>query len=86
MSRNYRAMAPARRSVRRARAGAPSAAVSWTGVTRRQIWARRGAPTGGTPARPGPALDALRDYAQAAAAWPLTLQPFKEALKVCLNA
>jgi len=85
MSRNYRAMAPARRRVvSRALDSARGRQLSWH--LRRRIWAETCRTNGWDASRAGARVDALRNYAAAAAAWPLKVQPFKEALRVCLNA
>lgn len=54
--------------------------------TRRQIWSETWRTNGYEAGRAGARTRALLDYARAAAAWPLELQPYKEAVKVCLNA
>ena len=59
-------------------------ALDWR--ARRRIWAETWRTNAYEAGRAGARTQALRDYARAAAAWPLELQPFKEALKVCLNA
>lgn len=85
MSRNYRAMAPARlRVVSRALASEKGRRLSWH--VRRQIWAETCRTNGWDAGQAGERLAALRNYAAAAVAWPLTMQPFKEALRVCLHA
>lgn len=85
MSRNYRAMAPARRSVvSRALALDRGRAMNWR--MRRRIWAETCRTNGWDASQAGARGDALRDYARAALAWPLASQPFKEALKVWLYA
>lgn len=85
MSRNYRAMAPARRrAVSRALDSEKGRQLSWQ--VRRQIWAETCRTNGWDASQAGARVDALRNYAAAAAAWPLTLQPFKEALRVCIHA
>lgn len=53
---------------------------------RRQIWAETWRTNGYEAGRAGARSQALLDYVRAAAAWPLEVQPYKEALKVCLNA
>jgi glycosyltransferase involved in cell wall biosynthesis len=53
---------------------------------RRQIWAETWRTNGWDAGQAGARGQALRDYARAAAAWPLAIQPYKEALKVCINA
>ena len=85
MSANHRAMAPARRAVvARALQTDRGRALPWR--LRRQIWAETCRTNGWDAGRSGARLDALTDYARAALAWPLNPQPYKEALKVCLNA
>lgn len=85
MSRNHRAMAPARlRVVARALESPKGQNLSWR--VRQQIWSETLRTNGWDAVQAGHRLDALRSYAKAAAAWPLAMQPFKEALKVCLNA
>ena len=85
MSRNYRAMAPARRNVvSRALTSDSGQALNWQ--TRRRIWAETCRTNGWDACQAGARADALRDYARAALAWPLASQPFKEALKVWLYA
>ncbi|MEO8680123.1 MAG: glycosyltransferase family A protein [Vicinamibacterales bacterium] len=85
MSRNYRAMAPARQSVvSRALALARGQALGW--AVRRRIWAETCRTNGWDAGQAGARADALRNYARAALAWPLAAQPFKEALKVWLHA
>jgi glycosyltransferase involved in cell wall biosynthesis len=85
LSSNHRAMAPARRTVvARALGSARGRTLPWR--LRRQIWAETCRTNGWDAGRRGARLDALIDYARAAAAWPLDPQPYKEALKVCLNA
>lgn len=85
MSANHRAMAPARRAVvARALDTERGRSLPWR--LRRQIWAETCRTNGWDAGRSGARLDALANYARAAMAWPLNPQPFKEALKVCLNA
>ena len=85
MSANHRAMAPARRAVvARALDSARGRSLPWR--VRRQVWAETCRTNGWDAGRSGARLDALSDYARAALAWPLNPQPYKEALKVCLNA
>lgn len=52
---------------------------------RRQVWAETWRTNGWDASQARARVDALRDYARAAAAWPLTTRPYKEAIKVCLN-
>lgn len=84
-SRNHRAMALARRAVvSRALAGARGQQLGWQ--LRRRIWSETCRTNAWDAGQAGSRADALRHYAHAAAAWPLRLQPFKEALKVCFHA
>ena len=53
---------------------------------RRQVWAQTWATNGWDAGQAGARAQALRDYARSAVAWPLGLQPYKEAIRVCLNA
>lgn len=53
---------------------------------RRQVWAETWRTNGWDAGQAGARGQALRDYARAAAAWPLAIQPYKEAIKVCINA
>ena len=53
---------------------------------RRQVWAETWRTTGWDAGQAGARGQALRDYARAAANWPLAMQAYKEAIKVCLNA
>lgn len=83
-SRNHRAMAAARRSiVGRALESPRGRTLSWT--ARRRIWCETWRTNGWDAGRAGAKAEALQHYARAAAAWPLAVQPFKGALKVCLN-
>ncbi|HWI18400.1 MAG TPA: glycosyltransferase [Vicinamibacterales bacterium] len=59
-------------------------ALDWR--TRRQIWAETWRTNAYEAGQAGARGQALRDYANAAVAWPLEFQPYKEAMKVCLNA
>jgi glycosyltransferase involved in cell wall biosynthesis len=54
--------------------------------TRRQIWAETWRTNAYEAGQAGARGQALRDYANAAVAWPLEFQPYKEAMRVCLNA
>lgn len=54
--------------------------------TRRRIWAATWATNGFDSRRGGARRQALVDYARAAAAWPLDMHFYKEAVKACLNA
>ncbi len=84
-SRNHRRMAIARCAVvSRALNSERGRELSWP--LRRRIWSETCRTNAWDAGQAGARIDALRDYARAAAAWPLASQPFKEALKVCLNA
>jgi glycosyltransferase involved in cell wall biosynthesis len=83
-SRNHRRMAAARCTVvSRALASPRGRQLGWR--LRRQIWAETCRTNGWDAGHAGARLDALKSYARAAVAWPLAAQPFKEALKVCLD-
>ena len=83
-SRNHRRMAVARQSVvSRALASPRGRQSSW--LLRRRIWAETCRTNAWDAGQAGARGEALRDYARAAMAWPLAVQPFKEALRVCLN-
>lgn len=83
-SQNHRAMAAARRTiVSRALELPRGRNLSWT--ARRRIWSETWRTNGWDAGRAGARGDALKHYAKAAAAWPLAIQPFKGALKVCLH-
>lgn len=81
---NHQAMAVARRAVvARALSTQRGQRLSWW--TRRQIWCETSRTNGWDAGQSGARLDALRHYAKAAAAWPLAVEPFKGALRVCLH-
>lgn len=85
LSADYGSMSQARRTVvSRALARARGQKLSWH--VRRKIWAETFRTNGWDAGRSGAGLDALKNYAKAAAAWPLELQTFKAAVKVCLDA
>ena len=85
LSRNFRKMGRERRQViARGLALERGRALDWR--TQRQIWAETWRTNAYEAGRNGARTQALIDYARAAAAWPLELQPYKEAMKVCLNA
>lgn len=54
--------------------------------TTRRVWAHTWATNGFDSRRGGARRDAFIDYVRAAVLWPLKLQFYKEAVKVCLNA
>ena len=84
-SRNHEKMARVRTKViARALALERGRQLDWW--VRRQVWAETWRTNGWDAGQAGARGQALRDYARAAAAWPLGIQPYKEALKVCLNA
>lgn len=85
LSRNFARMGRERMQViTRALALERGVALDWR--TRRQIWAETWRTNGYEAGRAGARTQALLDYARSAAAWPLEIQPYKEAVKVCLNA
>jgi glycosyltransferase involved in cell wall biosynthesis len=85
ISRNYVRMSRERQQViTRALALDRGRRLDWR--TRRQIWSETWRTNGWEAGRAGARRRALADYARAAAAWPLEIQPYKEAVKVCLNA
>jgi glycosyltransferase involved in cell wall biosynthesis len=85
ISRNFVKMGRERRQViTRALALERGRLLDWR--TRRQIWAETWRTNGYEAGRAGATRQALIDYARAAVAWPLELQPYKEAVRVCLHA
>jgi glycosyltransferase involved in cell wall biosynthesis len=85
ISRNFIKMGLERRQViTRALALERGRALDWR--TRRRIWAETWRTNGYEAGRAGATRQALIDYARAAAAWPLELQPYKEAVRVCIHA
>ncbi|HYE89232.1 MAG TPA: glycosyltransferase [Vicinamibacterales bacterium] len=85
ISRNFVKMGRERLQViTRALALERGRALDWR--TRRQIWSETWRTNAYEAFRAGARKQALIDYAHAAAAWPLEIQPYKEAVKVCLNA
>jgi GT2 family glycosyltransferase len=84
MSRNYVVMGRERRRVTaRALRLERGRALDWR--VRRQVWAQTWQTNGGEAGRAGARWPALLNFARAAAAWPLRAEPYKEAVKVCLN-
>ena len=55
-------------------------------LTKRRIWAQTWAANGFDARRAGARARAFGDYMRSAVNWPLDLQVYKEAVKVCLNA
>jgi glycosyltransferase involved in cell wall biosynthesis len=53
---------------------------------RRQVWAETWRTNGFDAGQARARVEALLDYARAAAAWPLKIGPYKDAFKVCINA
>ena len=53
--------------------------------TKRQIWAETWRTNAWEAGQAGARIRALAHYARAAAAWPLEMQPYKEAIMVCIN-
>lgn len=85
ISRNFVKMGRERiQVIERALALDRGRALDWR--TRRQIWAETFRTNAYEAGRAGARKHALMEYVHAAAAWPLELQPYKEAVKVCLNA
>jgi glycosyltransferase involved in cell wall biosynthesis len=85
LSRNFLKMGRERIRVIARALGLPRGrALDWR--TRRRIWAETWRTNGYEAGRAGARAQALLDYARAAAAWPLEIQPYKEAVKVCLHA
>lgn len=85
MSRNHAAMGKERmRVVSRALLLERGRNLNWW--VRRRVWAETWRTNGWDAWQAGARGHALRDYARAAAAWPLEIRPYKEALQVCLNA
>lgn len=85
ISRNFARMSRERTAVvGRALALERGRALSWP--LRRQIWAETWRTNGWDAGRAGARGAALADYLRAAMAWPLSSLPYKEAVKVCLNA
>jgi glycosyltransferase involved in cell wall biosynthesis len=85
LSGDYREMAEARQLVIARALDSPRGAnLPWH--VRRQIWAETFRTNGWDAGRRGAVMPALRDYARAAAAWPLELQTFKDAVRTCLHA
>lgn len=58
--------------------------LSWR--VRRQVWAQTWVTNGWAAGQAGARGQALRDYARAAATWPLDVQAYREAIKVVINA
>ena len=85
LSRNFLKMGRERLQViARALALPRGRALDWR--TQRRIWAETWRTNGYEAGRAGARTQALLDYARAAASWPLEIQPYKEAVKVCLHA
>ena len=85
ISRNFVRMGRERvQVITRALALERGRALDWR--IRRQIWSETWRTNAYEAFRAGARRQALLDYAHAAAAWPLEIQPYKEAVKVCLNA
>jgi glycosyltransferase involved in cell wall biosynthesis len=85
MSANHCAMGPARRAVVvRALETERGRSLPWR--LQRRIWAQTYLTNSWDAARWGARSDALADCARAAAAWPLDVRSYKEAVKLCLNA
>jgi len=84
LSRNYIKMGRERHQViARALALDRGRALDWR--TKRRIWAQTWETNGGEARRAGARWQALQGFARAAYEWPFRGQPYKEAIKVCLN-
>ena len=84
MSRNYVVMGRERRRVTaRALMLERGRTLDWR--TRRRVWAQTWQTNGDEAGRAGARWSALLNFARAAAAWPLRAEPYKEAVKVCVN-
>jgi glycosyltransferase involved in cell wall biosynthesis len=84
ISRNYVRMGRERHEViARALALDRGRALGW-GIKRR-IWAQTWETNGGEARRAGARWHALQGFARSAFEWPFRGQPYKEAIKVCLN-
>lgn len=82
MSRNHRAMAPARRAVvARALALDRGRRLGWR--TRQRIRSETFRTNGWDAGQAGARLDALWGYARAVAAWPWAAAPYRDAVNVC---
>lgn len=53
---------------------------------RRQVWAKTWLSNGWDAGQAGARIQALRDYARSVAYWPVGIVPYKEAIRVCINA
>lgn len=85
LSRNFVKMGRERRAVVARALDLPRGrSLPW--LMKRRIWAETWRTNGYEAGRAGARRQALLDYARAAAAWPLEVQPYKEAMKVCLHA
>ncbi len=58
--------------------------LSWW--VRRQVWAKTWVTNGWDAGQAGARGQALRDYARSVAYWPVGIVPYKEAIRVCINA
>ena len=84
MSRNYVTMGRERRRVtERALMLERGRALDWR--TKRRIWAQTWETNGAEAQRAGARWQALQGFARSAYEWPFRGQPYKAAIKVCLN-
>jgi glycosyltransferase involved in cell wall biosynthesis len=84
LSRNYVKMSRERHQViTRALTLERGRALDWR--TKRRIWAQTWETNGGEARRAGARWQALQDFARSASEWPFRGQPYKEAIKACLN-
>lgn len=85
LSRNYQKMGLERiKVIERALDSDRGHRLSWR--TRRRVWAETWRCNGSDANRAGAKVDAMIGFARAVAAWPLEIQPYKEAVKACFNA
>ena len=84
-SRNHRKMGEVRtRVISRALGRERGRRLDWW--MRRQVWAQTWATNAWDAGQAGARVQALRDYARSAAAWPFDVNAYREALKVWINA
>lgn len=85
LSRNHRQMAQERiKVIARALSSDRGRQLPWR--TRQRIWSETLRTNAADANRAGARAEAIRGFVKAVAAWPLWTQPYKEAIKACLNA
>jgi hypothetical protein len=85
MSRNHRKMGDERITViARALSSERGRGLNWQ--TRQRIWSETLRANAADANRAGARAEAMLGFGRAVAAWPLWRQPYKEAIKACLNA